>query len=39
MHQEIPFQTAVDIERFEEFDDGVEIEAVFWSAANATNRC
>jgi len=28
MHQEIPFQTAVDIERFEEFDDAVEIEAV-----------
>ncbi len=28
MHQEIPFQTAVDIERFEEFDDVVEIEAV-----------
>ena len=28
MHQEIPFQTAVDIERFEEFDDAIEIEAV-----------
>ncbi|MDQ6981919.1 MAG: GTPase Era [Mariprofundus sp.] len=28
MHQEITFQTAVDIERFEEFDDVVEIEAV-----------
>jgi len=28
MHQEIPFQTAVDIERFEEHDDVVEIDAV-----------
>lgn len=28
MHQEIPFQTAVDIERFEEGDDLVEIDAV-----------
>jgi len=28
MHQEIPFQTAVDIERFEECDDAIEIEAV-----------
>lgn len=28
MHQEIPFQTAVDIERFEEHDDIVEIDAV-----------
>jgi len=27
MHQEIPFQTAVDIERFDEFDDAVEIDA------------
>ncbi len=28
MHQEIPFQTAVDIERFEEHGDMVEIDAV-----------
>jgi len=28
MHQEIPFQTAVDIERFEEHGDRVDIEAV-----------
>jgi len=28
MHQEIPFQTAVDIERFEEHGDVVEIDAV-----------
>ena len=28
MHQEIPFQTAVDIERFDESDDLVEIDAV-----------
>ncbi|ATX82241.1 GTP-binding protein Era [Mariprofundus ferrinatatus] len=28
MHQEIPFQTAVDIERFEEADDLIEIDAV-----------
>ncbi len=28
MHQEIPFQTAVDIERFEETGHGVEIDAV-----------
>ncbi len=28
MHQEIPFQTAVDIERFEEHGDSVDIEAV-----------
>ncbi len=28
MHQEIPFQTAVDIERFEELGDRVEIDAV-----------
>ncbi len=27
MHQEIPFQTAVDIERFEEVGDGVDIDA------------
>ena len=28
MHQEIPFQTAVDIERFEEHGDVIEIDAV-----------
>ncbi len=28
MHQEIPFQTAVDIERFEEIDGLIEIDAV-----------
>ncbi len=28
MHQEIPFQTAVDIERFEDLGDIIEIEAV-----------
>ncbi|MDX8404938.1 MAG: GTPase Era [Mariprofundus sp.] len=28
MQQEIPFQTAVDIERFEEHDNGIEIDAV-----------
>jgi len=28
MHQEIPFQTAVDIERFEEIDGMIEIDAV-----------
>ncbi len=28
MHQEIPFQTAVDIERFEDHGDMIEIEAV-----------
>jgi len=28
MHQEIPFQTAVDIERFEEIDGRIEIDAV-----------
>ncbi|MDQ6992475.1 MAG: GTPase Era [Mariprofundus sp.] len=28
MQQEIPFQTAVEIERFDEHDDGIEIDAV-----------
>lgn len=28
MHQEIPFQTAVDVERFEETAEGIEIDAV-----------
>lgn len=28
MHQEIPFQTAVDIEKFDELENGLEIDAV-----------
>ncbi len=30
MHEEVPFQTAVDIEAFEELPDGVRVSAVIW---------